>query len=318
MTYEERKELFLNNLKEKKNNEFELLGEFTKVRDKTKFKHKKCGYEWETIPHTLMESKGTGCPNCQYRAKSKTTEEYKDELKDATKGEYTLVKGQKYYNNRSKLKFIHTTCGTEFFLTPTSIFTNDTSCPSCLKKNRKTRKKTTEIFNEELYVKHEGEYVLDDSSEYKSALDKVTIIHVACGHKWDVRASHILHTSKCPKCNTSKGEELIQKELNNLNVKYVAEYTLPDLKNTRPLPFDFGILDNGELVGLIEYDGSQHFQSFKHFGGDAKLKKTQYNDKKKDKYCLDNKIPLRRIKYTLTESEVKQETINFINEIIQK
>lgn len=314
-----RKQKFISRLKELKNDEYELIGDYTTVRTKTVFKHKLCGYEWETVPHNLMNAKGTlGCPNCQYRKKSKTTSQFKKELHTKCGNEYSLVEGQKYINNRVKLLFTHNTCGTTFLLTPTSIFVNTISCPTCLSKNPKSKKKTTEKFKDELREKRGNSYELVEGHEYISALEKVKIRHTSCGYEWDVRASHILHTSGCPSCNESKGENKIKNILLSLGVTYEREYIFKDLKNTKYLPFDFAIIDVDSIVGLIEYDGSQHFIPFKHFGGEDKLKKTQFNDAKKDSYCSSKGIPLKRIKYTLTDSEINKEITTFIKTIIKK
>lgn len=317
MTFEKRKQDYIDKLKKVKNDEFELLGGFTKTREKALFKHKICGYEWHTTPYKLLISKGTGCPKCQYRDKSKTTKEFSKEVLEFTKGEYELVKGQKYTRNSEKLLFKHNTCGTEFKVTASSILRNQISCPRCQKIYRKTRKKTTEQFKKELYEKHGSDYILHENSGYKGALEKVKIVHTPCGYEWEVRAYHILNTSGCPNCNLSKGEELIKETLDKLNINYKREFIFKDLKNTKYLPFDFAIFIGGELVGLIEYDGSQHYIAFEHFGGVDKLRKTQYNDNKKNKYCDKNKIPLKRIKYDLDKKSIVKEIEIFINNIVK-
>ncbi|AFN38731.1 hypothetical protein [Staphylococcus phage APTC_SA_12] len=317
MTLEKRKQEYLKKLKQIKNDEFELLGGFTKTREKALFKHKVCGYEWYTTPYNLLKSKGTGCPKCQYRDKSYTTDEFKKKLKDKFGYEYELIEGQEYKNSREKLLFIHNKCGTEFKITSDSLFRSKVPCHKCSKENRKTKKKTTEQFKNELYNKHKDEYILVEGSEYKTALEKVRIIHTKCGYTWDVRASHILHTSKCPNCNESKGESLIKDILEDNNFSYIREYTFEDLKNVKKLPFDFALFIDNELVGLIEYDGSQHFIPFEHFGGKEKLRKTQYNDRKKNEYCDKNRIPLKRIKYDLDEKEVIREIEMFLNSIVK-
>lgn len=317
MTLEKRKQDYIKKLKQTKNDEFELLGEFTKTREKALFKHKVCGYVWRTTPYNLLKSKGTGCPKCQNRAKSYSTDDFKKKLKDKFGHEYELLKGQKYNNNIEKLTFIHNKCGNEFQISSDSLFRSKIPCNKCSRKNRKTNKKTTEQFKNELYQKHKDEYILVEGSEYKSALEKVKITHTKCGYTWDVRASHILHTSKCPNCNESKGESLIKDILEDNNVSYIREYTFEDLKNVKKLPFDFALFIDNELVGLIEYDGSQHFIPFEHFGGKEKLRKTQYNDRKKNEYCDKNRIPLKRIKYDLDEKEVIREIEMFLNSIVK-
>lgn len=178
------------------------------------------------------------------------------------------------------------------------------------------RKKTQEEFEKELHDKHDGEYILCEGSIYKNALEKVKICHLKCGYIWDVRASHILHTSRCPNCNESKGEHLVRTILKELDVDFSREYVFNDLKNTKHLPFDFAVFKNRKLVGLIEYDGSQHFIAFNHFGGEEKLKKTQQNDRKKTKYCKNNNIPLLRLKYDLSKKQIEQEVKNFVCNIM--
>ena len=48
---------------------------------------------------------------------------------------------------------------------------------------------------------------------------------------------------------------------------------------------------------IIEYDGEQHFRPVERFGGEEAFKQTQQADLNKNKFCLDNKIKLIRIKY---------------------
>ena len=48
---------------------------------------------------------------------------------------------------------------------------------------------------------------------------------------------------------------------------------------------------------MIEYDGIQHFEPVKLFGGKDEFKKTQIKDKIKTEYCIKNNIQLIRISY---------------------
>ena len=64
-----------------------------------------------------------------------------------------------------------------------------------------------------------------------------------------------------------------------------------------PLPFDIYL---PEYNILIEYDGEQHYIPV-NFGGISdeeaieNLKKTQYHDAIKNKYCHQNNIPIIRV-----------------------
>lgn len=64
------------------------------------------------------------------------------------------------------------------------------------------------------------------------------------------------------------------------------------------LRFDFAILNKEKIMGLIEFDGSQHFKPVEYFGGKEYFKLAKFRDQIKTKYCEDNNIPLLRIKYT--------------------
>lgn len=170
-----------------------------------------------------------------------------------------------------------------------------------------------------MYAKYHGEYILAKNSKYTKLLDNVEIIHTTCGTHWVTRASHILYDSGCPKCNQSKGETLIDNILNKSSILHVRQYTIPECKHTKELPFDFAIVSTtGSLLGLIEYDGVQHFRSFKHFGGVNKFHKQQFNDKIKTDFCKTNDIPLLRVKYTSSDSKVKQLVLKFCSDVKSK
>lgn len=88
----------------------------------------------------------------------------------------------------------------------------------------------------------------------------------------------------------------IQKILNDNGIVYIKECEFPDLKNKKPLRFDFAILDNDKkIVRLIEFDGIQHYKKQQYFT--HSLEETQESDKIKNNYCKINNIPLVRIPY---------------------
>ena len=99
----------------------------------------------------------------------------------------------------------------------------------------------------------------------------------------------------------SKGEEKITKLLTAARIPFKREVSFKGLSgaNGKLLRFDFAIFNaRGQLLALIEYDGGQHFQYTPHF---QKTKNDFYRqlewDRRKNKFCLLNKIPLIRIPY---------------------
>ena len=98
----------------------------------------------------------------------------------------------------------------------------------------------------------------------------------------------------------SRGEIKIEDILTVAGLPFEMEYSFPDLISTsgRPLRFDFCVFDdNGDIDFLIEYQGIQHYQPKSKFGGQAGLKRQQYNDAQKKEYCRKHHIPLVTIPY---------------------
>lgn len=101
-------------------------------------------------------------------------------------------------------------------------------------------------------------------------------------------------------CIVSVGESNIKKILDDKNIKYKSQQTFPDLKSNvgKELQYDFGLLDNnGQVIRLIEFDGQQHDQPIKYFGGEEKFVQQKYHDLLKNQYALVHNIPLVRIPY---------------------
>ena len=98
----------------------------------------------------------------------------------------------------------------------------------------------------------------------------------------------------------SHGELKIEDILIANNLPYQIEYVFADLISSsgRPLRFDFAVFDDdGAVDFLIEYQGEQHYEAFKHFGGKKNLARQKYNDNQKRVYCTKKGIPLVAIPY---------------------
>lgn len=134
-------------------------------------------------------------------------------------------------------------------------------------------------------------------------------------HEWECRIDSRGRGDQCPFCASSKGEKIIKDWLDKKCINYKQEYKLSDCKSKRQLPFDFGIFnENKELLGLIEYQGRQHYQPIEYFGGLKSLLMVQKNDKIKKTYCDDNQIPLLVISFTDFEF-IDNKLLYFINNL---
>ena len=114
----------------------------------------------------------------------------------------------------------------------------------------------------------------------------------------------------CKKCNfskISKGEKGIIEFLKKNNIEFIHQHKFNDcIGISNKLPFDFYL---PKYNTCIEFDGRQHFESVKKFGGEKNFLDIQRTDNIKNKYCLNNNIKLIRISYL---------NLKNINEILEK
>ncbi len=92
----------------------------------------------------------------------------------------------------------------------------------------------------------------------------------------------------------SKGSKKIANFLESNNIHYFIEYKFKECRNILPLPFDFYLPDYNIC---IEYDGKQHFEIIKHYGGEVEFELTKKRDGIKNIFCINNNIRLLRIPY---------------------
>lgn len=119
------------------------------------------------------------------------------------------------------------------------------------------------------------------------------------------------HITSCGCRIQSSGEEYIKGILDGMKVAFETQYTFEDCKYVNLLRFDFAIMQNDELLGLIEYDGKQHFEPIEFFGGQKGFEETKKRDSIKNAYCKSHNIPLLRLPYTLSTEEIKQQIYEY-------
>lgn len=99
---------------------------------------------------------------------------------------------------------------------------------------------------------------------------------------------------------SSKMEIKIHDILTRYDIPFEEEYTFDDLVTKRgvPLRFDFAVFDDsGNIDFLIEANGKQHYSPVSKYGGMKGLRKQQYNDARKKRYCNSKGIKLVIIPY---------------------
>ena len=124
-----------------------------------------------------------------------------------------------------------------------------------------------------------------------------------CGKELEIRLEHLKgqgrkgRTISCGCASQSSGEIKITQLLEKANINFQTQYRIKNFNISAP--FDFAIFNgDNKLLGLIEYDGEQHFRAVDYFGGEEQLKAQQERDERKNKWCKENNIRLIRIPYT--------------------
>lgn len=144
-----------------------------------------------------------------------------------------------------------------------------------------------EIISSDLIGKRFGKLVVIKQEPSKDGRTQ-WLCDCDCGKQKVVSSNNLLtgDTKSCG-CLISWKEEEIANFLDKQKIRYERQYLFEDLRDERPLRFDFAILFNNNILGLIEYQGEQHFLN-SYYSKD-KLKK---HDKMKEDYCYKNNIPL--------------------------
>lgn len=268
-------------------NEYTVLGEYKNNRERIEIIHNECGFIYKYKPKEFLHN-NRRCPKCNgtYR---RTHEEFILELKKVHGDEYVLL--SKYERMNKKVLIKHSKCGYQWEALPSNILKGH-GCPKCGHSIRLTPEEFLVKFNEA----SNGEYIL--LSTYEKHDVKIKVRHEMCKYEYMVKPHNFLSGFRCPKCSKSKGEKRIYDLLNKLNVNFQIEFTFDDCKHIKRLPFDFAIFNElNELLGLIEFDGKQHYEPIEWFGGEEGFELTKQRDEIKNKYCQENSINLLRIPY---------------------
>lgn len=266
-----------------------------------------CGNQNDVIVSTdyLKRSK---CPSCGCEA-TKSRIEYNRINNIGQKfGRLTIVDILWDYDRAKAL--CKCDCGNDYIGVKSDIVTGHTQSCGCLQSEN------TSIANTKDWTGHVSDYGVeficqDHMNDKGQWLWKCRC--GICGNCFVELPARVNngHVTSCGCRTQSSGEEYIESLLNEMNVNFKPQYSFNDCKNIYELRFDFAILDDDNVLGLIEYDGKQHFEPIDFFGGEEGLKRSQKRDKIKNTYCQVHNIPLLRIPYTLSTDEIKTEIYEY-------
>ena len=254
-------------------------------------------------PNNAM--RGQSCKLCKgekiKRNKRMSDDEYIERLSVANPCVELI--GQ-YINANTPVMHKCTMHGISWMIRPADALKGN-GCKKChMERFSESKSKTHEEYVFELEMKNINIEVV---GMYVKAKTPITHRCKICGHQWDAAPDNILQGTGCPVCSISRGEKEIVDYLNKKHAHFIPQCMFGDCKNKKLLPFDFYL---PEYNLCIEYDGIQHYQPVKYFGGVDKLEKYQHNDAIKNNYCALHHIGLLRIRY---DQDVNSELDNFFN-----
>lgn len=284
----------------------EVLGEYTAGKKPIKVRCKKHDVVWE--PSAASVLRGSGCNMCKRekitgRPATYTDKYLKKFLSNKYKGKYTFIqriKGKETVLDRVELKC--NTCGNIGIYLVYNIVAKDRKSFGCYTCWKKSICKTKEQFEKDLYDSWKGLYTL--VGDYLGAKCKNTFKCNTCGNIFEAKAGDVLsHNWGCNVCNHSLGEFFIESYLKNKDMLYEIPKKFDNLKDKKKLHYDFYLPDRNVL---IEYQGLQHYQPIKYYGGEKRFKVQQLHDKMKREYAINNGYRLLEVTY----EENTQEKVN--------
>lgn len=148
-----------NRLKDSLGGDYEFIGEYKTNKNKIKLCHIPCGRVYDVLPQTPLS--GVGCAKCSGQLQ-KTNEEVAEEIRELVGNEYDFHGG--YVSNKSRMRLVHTECGTYFKATYNNFVTKGSRCPKC--KKSLGEEEVKEVL-ESMSISYEREYPFDKSPRRK-------------------------------------------------------------------------------------------------------------------------------------------------------
>lgn len=257
-----------------------------------------CGKEFTTLADSLTRNPNMVCPECTNKNRSQNNK--------------INVIGNRY-GRLIILDVIDGTCptkvkckcdcGNEHACLQADVISGHTQSCGCLQSERTSKTNTKDWTG---YIADSGvEFVQQDRMNGSGQWIWQCRCGV-CGNIFYELPSRVNngHTTSCGCRKTSLGESYIKELLKKQKIKYNSQHTFNDCKNVGLLYFDFALFYNDVLVGLVEYDGRQHFEPVECFGGEKGFVATKQRDEIKNNYCNTHNIPLLRLPYTLSLQEI--------------
>lgn len=264
-----------------------------------------CGNEIDASSDYLKKSK---CPSCGCEAQKSKIEKNRINNIGEKFGRLTIM-DILWDEDRAKA-VCKCDCGNNYIGIKSDIVTGHTQSCGCLQSEN------TSIANTKDWTGHVSDYGIEFIRQHHMNNKGQWLWECRCGICGNLFIAlpakiNNGHITSCGCRIQSAGEEYIERLLNDMKLEFETQYTFEDCKYINLLRFDFAIMQNRKLLGLIEYDGKQHFEPIEFFGGQEGFEEIKKRDIIKNAYCKSKNIPLLRLPYTLSTEEIKQQIYEY-------
>lgn len=236
-----------------------------------------CGFIRETkLSHVIS---GHGCAKCNGCGKY-SNKEVLDILEK--KNIATVEIEYKYKSIHKKIDLICLVCEYKWSPSFNSIL-RGSGCPSCSGKAKYTIEEARKIVNN-----NGGKLI---TTTYKNVYTKLDVICNICNTEWTPTFRSLYRGHWCPTCADIKGGKKQKLLVSILEEIFPKEDVFSNFKG-----FDWLVYKKRQEVDIwiphiklaIEYDGKQHFEPIKYFGGESVFIEQQKRDKNKDKLIKEH------------------------------
>lgn len=265
----------------------------------------KCGNELDVLHDNLVKRPDMACSECSNKNRSIHN---RKNIVGQKFGRLTVI--DILWDEKRSKAVCKCDCGNDYTVTKSDLITGHTKSCGCLQSEMASKANTKDWSG---HVSDYGiEFLHQDHMNNKGQwLWKCKC--GCCGNIFTALPAKINngHITSCGCRIQSSGEEYVATILNELNIEFIPQYKFDDCKLKYVLRFDFAIFYDNKFLGLIEFDGQQHFEPIDFFGGEDGFNKTVDRDNIKNTYCKSHDIPLLRLPYTLNLDEIKDQIYEY-------
>lgn len=238
------------------------------------------GHVFLAQPNQIVQ--GRWCPFCA--GKHVTIKEFQ-EIANNKNG---ICLSTEYIDSKNKLQFHCNLCNNDFWANPQNI-KNNHWCPTCA--NLKRGESQRDCIEKFINIAQERNGICL-STEYKNSSSKLKYFCNKCKNIFVQKANCTKIGHWCPICSQSKGERCTKyaiEVLTGLKFEKIKPDWLKNPNSNYPLELD---MYNEKYNLGVEHQGTLHFFSINHFGGEKEFEKRQKRDEIKYELCKQNNTKL--------------------------